>query len=65
MSSTLTLLLACILPVIGLVLLVGGVFFLKSEMDRPKLNLSDWIHPDQQEESDLRNLRIEETPQDS
>lgn len=65
MSSQIPLLLACILPVVGLVLLVGGVFFLKSEMDRPKLNLSDWIHHDEQVESNLRNLRADESPQDS
>ena len=65
MSSQIPLLLACILPVVGLVLLVGGVFFLKSEMDRPKLNLSDWIHQDEQVESNLRNLRADESPQDS
>ena len=65
MSSTLTLLLACILPLVGLVLLVGGVFFLKSEMDRPKLNLSDWIHHEDKVESNLRDLRVDKSPQDS
>jgi hypothetical protein len=65
MSSTITLLLACILPILGLGLLVGGLVFLKSESGRPNLKVSDWIHHEEQAESELRNLRIEETPQDS
>jgi len=44
MSSTITLLLACLLPLIGLGLLVGGLIFLKSESGGQKLNVSDWIH---------------------
>ena len=65
MSSTITLLLACILPLVGLALLVGGLVFLKSESNGPRLNVSDWIHHDEQVESNLRNLRADESPQDS
>ena len=45
MSLPLTIILACILPTVGLILLVGSIFFLQGEVNTPKLDLSDWIKP--------------------
>ena len=45
MSLPITLILACILPTVGFILLVGSIFFLRGEVDTPRLDLADWIKP--------------------
>lgn len=52
MSFPLTLILACILPTFGLVLLVGSIFFLRSEVSAPRLDLSEWVRPHAKSTSD-------------
>lgn len=55
MSLPITLILACILPTVGLILLVGSIFFLRGEVNAPRLDLAEWIKPHAKQTQDQRS----------